>query len=137
MSREGLEVPDEGRTRASNRDREATVAALRAAYAAGRLDLGELRDRASAAYAARTWGDLRELTADLPTWLDQASDPDQPGAQAGIGPGGPSGRPFVPMGLMGAVWLAIAVAARVPAAAIPLVGLAIFALWAACWRASR
>lgn len=52
--------------RACDQDREAAVAVLRDAYAAGRLDLGELRDRAGAAYAARTWDDLRALTSDLP-----------------------------------------------------------------------
>jgi len=32
----------------------------------GRLTLGEFSDRSAAAYAARTVGDLDELTADLP-----------------------------------------------------------------------
>jgi len=51
--------------RASNQDREDTVAILCDAYAVGRLDLAGIRDRAGAGYCARTWGDLRRLTADL------------------------------------------------------------------------
>ena len=54
------------RTRASDRDRDDTVAILCDAYAAGRLGLGDVRDRAGAAYCARAHGDLRRLTADLP-----------------------------------------------------------------------
>ena len=51
--------------RASDQDREDAVAVLCDAYAAGRLNLADIRDRAGAAYSARTWGDLRRLTADL------------------------------------------------------------------------
>lgn len=50
----------------SDADREATVAALRAAASDGRLDADEFEDRVSAAYAARTQGDLTAVTADLP-----------------------------------------------------------------------
>jgi hypothetical protein len=52
--------------RASDDDRERFVAALREAYTEGRLTLDEFEERTSAAYAARTWGALRELTDDLP-----------------------------------------------------------------------
>jgi hypothetical protein len=52
--------------RASDDDRERFVAALREAYTEGRLTLDEFEERTSAAYAARTWGALRELTEDLP-----------------------------------------------------------------------
>ncbi|MGI8449770.1 MAG: DUF1707 SHOCT-like domain-containing protein [Streptosporangiaceae bacterium] len=53
--------------RASDHDRERTVESLREAYAVGRLGLSELRDRASRAYPAATWGDLWRLTADIPS----------------------------------------------------------------------
>jgi Domain of unknown function (DUF1707) len=53
--------------RASDADREAVVATLREAYTAGRLLLDEFDERMAAAYASKTWGDLRELTVDLPT----------------------------------------------------------------------
>jgi hypothetical protein len=52
--------------RASDADREAVVDTLREAFTAGRLTLDEFDDRMSAAYLGKTWGDLRELTTDLP-----------------------------------------------------------------------
>jgi hypothetical protein len=57
----------DGSIRASDDDRERVVAVLREAYSEGRLTLDEFEDRTSAAYAARTWGELRELTVDLPS----------------------------------------------------------------------
>ena len=59
--------------RASDDDRESVVAMLRDAYVRGRLDLAGTRDRAGAAYAAETWGQLEELTADLPDESDRPS----------------------------------------------------------------
>jgi hypothetical protein len=53
--------------RASDADREAVVATLRDAYTVGRLTLDEFDERISAAYASKTWGDLRQLTIDLPS----------------------------------------------------------------------
>jgi len=53
--------------RASDADRDVVVATLREAYTAGRLDIGEFDERMSAAYASKTWGELRKLTIDLPT----------------------------------------------------------------------
>jgi hypothetical protein len=52
--------------RASDRERESVVDVLRDAYTEGRLTLDEFEDRTSAAYASKTWDDLRELTGDLP-----------------------------------------------------------------------
>ncbi len=52
--------------RISDADREATVARLRRASEEGRLDLGELEERVTAAYAAKTGADLEPLVADLP-----------------------------------------------------------------------
>lgn len=42
------------------------VTILREAFGEGRLTLDEFDERTTAAYAARTYGDLLELTADLP-----------------------------------------------------------------------
>jgi hypothetical protein len=53
-------------TRASDSEREATVAHLREAAAEGRLDVEELADRIDAAYGATTRAELEPLTADLP-----------------------------------------------------------------------
>jgi hypothetical protein len=51
---------------ASDAEREQTVALLQVSFADGRLTQAELEERASAAYAARTRAQLRDLTADLP-----------------------------------------------------------------------
>ena len=52
--------------RASDKERESVVDVLRDAYTDGRITLEEFDERTSAAYASKTWADLRELTADLP-----------------------------------------------------------------------
>ncbi|MGI8870060.1 MAG: DUF1707 SHOCT-like domain-containing protein [Mycobacteriales bacterium] len=54
------------RIRASHADREAVINRLNTAFSEGRLDVSELDDRVGAAYAAKTLGDLRPLTRDLP-----------------------------------------------------------------------
>ena len=52
--------------RAGNAEREQVVQRLNRAFGEGRLDLAELEDRVTQAYGARTLGELRPLTADLP-----------------------------------------------------------------------
>jgi hypothetical protein len=78
--------------RASDADREVVVAALRDAYTAGRLTLDEFDERVTGAYGGRTWGDLRELTVDLPIQpvlgadvpgRDQPEPPSPPAIPAG------------------------------------------------------
>jgi hypothetical protein len=51
---------------AASADRERAVGILRAGFAEGRLSQDELDDRVARAYAARTYGELWALTADLP-----------------------------------------------------------------------
>ncbi len=53
--------------RASDADRERTVAALRHHAAVGRLTIDELAARSEQAYAAATVGELATLQADLPS----------------------------------------------------------------------
>ena len=53
--------------RASDIDRDAVVSTLREAYTAGRLTIDEFDERMAGAYASKTWGDLRQLTIDLPS----------------------------------------------------------------------
>ena len=53
--------------RASDQDRESAAELLREAYVAGRLSREELDERAAAVYSATAWGELRDLTADLPS----------------------------------------------------------------------
>jgi hypothetical protein len=51
---------------ASDADRDAAAGQLSSALAEGRLTAGEHAERVGAVYAARTWGELGALTADLP-----------------------------------------------------------------------
>jgi hypothetical protein len=69
--------------RASDQDREAVVAVLRDAFTAGRITLEEFGERTSSAYASKTWGELRGLTADLPVKPDLGADlPRRPASAA-------------------------------------------------------
>ena len=52
--------------RASDADRDAVVSDLSEHFQAGRLTAEELDERTGRALAARTWGNLGELVADLP-----------------------------------------------------------------------
>lgn len=120
--------------RASDRDRESAAEMLRDAYAVGRLDLEEFHDRADAAYAAKTWGELRELTADLPTRHTLGRAEHDAGSRAAPAPAGQAPqRPFAFMWVMAVIWLAIAAAAHSAAATIPLVLLSLFVMRAARW----
>jgi hypothetical protein len=52
--------------RCADADRERVAEALRVSAGDGRLTLSELEERLEAAFRARTYGDLENLTADLP-----------------------------------------------------------------------
>ena len=52
--------------RASDSDRDAVLSDLSEHFQAGRLTAGEFGERTGQALAARTWGELRDLLADLP-----------------------------------------------------------------------
>ncbi len=54
------------RMRAADTDRERVAEQLRSAHSEGRLDLTEYDERVQQAWAARTYGELEALTADLP-----------------------------------------------------------------------
>ena len=66
-------------TRASDADRDAAAGLLNEAFAEGRLTADEHDQRLSAVYAARSWQELHQLTADLPS-PSGADLPAQPGA---------------------------------------------------------
>ena len=51
---------------AANTDRERAIDVLKAGFAEGRLTKGEYDDRTARVYAARTYGELGSLVADLP-----------------------------------------------------------------------
>jgi hypothetical protein len=70
MSQGGVPDPN---VRASDADRERIVEQLRQHTADGRLTMDEFEQRMSAAYAARTYGELAELTRDLPVDLGARS----------------------------------------------------------------
>ena len=57
---------DRSRLRISDADRHRVGELLREAAGEGRLDIEELEERLEAAYAAKTYGELVPLTADLP-----------------------------------------------------------------------
>lgn len=65
--------------RCADADRERAVATFREHYAEGRLSLDEFQERSTAAYAAKTFGDLVPLSRDLPA-LPEPEAPQQPDA---------------------------------------------------------
>lgn len=62
----GYQVQMNAGMRAATADRERAVDVLKAGFAEGRLTQEEYNDRMGRAYAARTYGELTALTADLP-----------------------------------------------------------------------
>ena len=103
--------------RASDADRDAVLADLSEHFQAGRLTAAELDERTGQALAARTWGELRELLADLPATLPAT-------------PPATSGRPPTPAGRV----------ARPPIAALAGLGIAVAVLlgvatggWGVIW----
>ncbi len=62
----GYQVQMNPGMRAASADRERAVDVLKAGFAEGRLTQDEYNDRMGRAYAARTYGELMALTADLP-----------------------------------------------------------------------
>jgi hypothetical protein len=73
---------DHSRLRISDADRHRVGELLREAAGEGRLDIEELEERLEAAYAAKTYGDLVPLTADLPVAQPHAA-PVPPSAPSG------------------------------------------------------
>jgi hypothetical protein len=71
-------------TLASDADRDTAVGLLNAAWAEGRLTVDEYDQRLSAAYAARTWQQLRQLTEDLPAPPAAATGKAATGMFAGV-----------------------------------------------------
>jgi hypothetical protein len=59
--------------RASHADRDQVVGVLKAAFVQGRLTKDELDSRVSQTFAARTYGELAGVTADLPAALADAA----------------------------------------------------------------
>ena len=140
---EGPDMTSDGGIRASDHDRESTVEVLRDAYTAGRLDLDEFDERTTAAYASKTWGDLRELTGDLPTTPRLGADLQTTGSPLPkpeiVSPVRTQGYrpPFIPLLPIALVWLVIAAAAHTSAVVIPIVMLFIISVRLFGWRRRR
>lgn len=76
-----------GRMRVSDAERDEVAGQLREHHAVGRLDPGELDERLSATFAARTRDDLAAVTVDLPSpasW-PLAEQPPVPATRGGSG----------------------------------------------------
>ena len=125
--------------RASDKERDSVVDVLREAYAEGRLDLTEFDERSSAAYDAKTRGDLHGLTHDLPVQprFDGDAPPrqlpppaDRPAVSSGQRPYRPHReRPLGRLLPIVFVWIVIAAAAGSPdtAAALSVVFICLLA----------
>jgi hypothetical protein len=130
--------------RASDQERESVVGVLRDAFTDGRLTFDEFEERTAAAYAARTWTDLRGLTSDLPAqWWpggvpDEALVVNQRTQDAPVPAGPPAlphrrvrrGRPFDRLLPVLFVWILISAAAGSPdiAAALSFVFICVLAV---------
>jgi hypothetical protein len=68
-----MSTPDPRPIRIGTAEREAAARALGEHYAQGRLDQEEFEERTTAAYAARTSGDLAPLFEDLPGGDEQST----------------------------------------------------------------
>jgi hypothetical protein len=79
--------------RASDADREKTAEALREAAAEGRIGLDELDDRLSAVFAAKTYGELEPIIADLPAAGSAPSAPSPAGSASAWSPDRFGGQP--------------------------------------------
>jgi hypothetical protein len=67
-----------GAVRASDRERDMVVEVLGQHAATGQLTLGDLEERISAAFAAKTRAELDELTSDLPEIRQGSTIPRRP-----------------------------------------------------------
>ena len=68
----------DGRHRASHADREQVIGIIKTAFVQGRLTEDELDARVGQVYASRTYAELAEVTADIPTELTGARPPRDP-----------------------------------------------------------
>jgi len=73
-----VESRSRGDLRASHADREHVIGTLKTAFVEGRLTEDELDARVDQVYASRTYAELAEVTADIPTELTRAKPPRDP-----------------------------------------------------------
>jgi hypothetical protein len=134
-------MTDDGGIRASDADREHVVEILREAYSAGRLTLEEFDERTTVAFAAKTWGGLRDLTRDLPQQARLEIPQPEPQVRSArdkqlpVSPAPPR-RQLSPMLPILVIWLGIALSAREPLAFVPVLVI-LFTLLRLATRPSR
>jgi hypothetical protein len=134
-------MTDDGGIRASDADREHVVEILREAYSDGRLSLDEFDERTSVAFAAKTWGGLRDLTRDLPQQARLEIPQPEPQVRSArdkplpVSPPPPHRR-LSPMLPILVIWLGIALSAREPLAFVPVLVI-LFTLLRLATRPSR
>lgn len=92
MDREGQDERQQG-VRASDADRDHTIALLRRHHVEGRLDWDEFSERLDRASRAHTREELRELMTDLPPTAEQGAQ-GTPARQQPTGPWSGSGGPW-------------------------------------------
>lgn len=112
--------------RAADVDRDRVVEALREQAAVGRIGMDEFDERMTAAYAAKTWADLRALVRDLPvdiTFDGERRERPRPASapEPRVRPVRVARGPVHPLHLAAMIGLAIAVANGVVGAILPLV----------------
>jgi len=129
--------------RAADADRERVAAVLREEMAVGRLTMEEFEDRLSRAYEAKTWADLRALTADLPVDIAfegevrRAAPPAEPVPQPVGGPPARGFPWFAPFLLIPLIGMGFAVAHGAFGALIPMAFIIWFIVGAGSHRARR
>ena len=96
--------------RASDSDRDAVVSDLSEHFQAGRLTAAELDQRTGRALAARTWGELKDLLADLPAIRPV---PQATAATSAAARPSPSGVRFAPPAITALAGIAITAAVLV------------------------
>jgi Domain of unknown function (DUF1707) len=130
-------MPTDDAIRASDADREHAVGLLRDGYACGRITLDEFDERTTAAFASRTWGELRKLTQDLPAPGQRAPLPAAPAAlQQDRASGDRPARPvpacdapaLMPVLTIALFWLALTFTAHAAGALIPVVLIVLMAV---------
>lgn len=118
-------MTNDGGIRASDSDRENVVEILRDGYSTGRLTMAEFDERTTLAFAAKTWGELRQLTTDLPQQAKLELSHPEPDRSAAASkprplPAGRARRGLSPMLPILMIWLTVALTTRDPSAFVPV-----------------
>jgi hypothetical protein len=117
------------RLRASDADRERVIDTLKAAYVYGLVTKDEFDARVSQTFAARTYGELAAITADVPAGLAAAPPPLEPvaaEASASVAANVTAGDRAIMVSATLAV-LALVASAFASAAGLPIAGLLVLA----------